>query len=602
MTQTRKLSEKEIANKKAERIMNGVALWAGFYRWNPHRFVKDYLNIALKTFQKFLLYAMMHNNHFMFWAARSLGKTWLTALFCVVRCILFPGTKICIASGTRGQANEVLNKILDDFCKLHGWGSDNLCREIDMSQSSVGSNKAEIHFYNGSWIKVVTSSDSARSGRANLLIIDEFRMVNKTTIQTVLKRFMGNPRQPAFLDCPEYKHLPEKEKEKYLEQNIEIYMSSAWYKSHWSYEKSKAYTVNMLGGRDGYFVCAIPYQMAIKEGLKLRSEIEDEMSEADFDEISFSMEMECLPLGSGEASFFSSEDVTNCRKLRTALYPQDKQISKIQDLIINERRILSVDIALMASKKHKNDASSIIINDAIPTKDNNYQANIVYLESHEGLLTQELALIVRRLFDDFKCTDLVIDAAGAGQGVFDLLIQDMIDNETGKIYPALGISRLCCNDKAMLERCKVDKAPKVIHPIKASDTFNTKICTLLRSAFKNKNINLLVSELEIEEKLRTQIKSYNKLSTELQVAYKMPYIETTLLIYELIRLQHEIKGTNIRIFEVSGARKDRYSSLAYNYYVMTLLEVQELRSAKSGLDLNDMANAYKKLNRRPNMY
>ena len=558
MTQTRKLSEKEIANKKAERIMNGVALWAGFYRWNPHRFVKDYLNIALKTFQKFLLYAMMHNNHFMFWAARSLGKTWLTALFCVVRCILFPGTKICIASGTRGQANEVLNKILDDFCKLHGWGSDNLCREIDMSQSSVGSNKAEIHFYNGSWIKVVTSSDSARSGRANLLIN--------------------------------------------LEQNIEIYMSSAWYKSHWSYEKSKAYTVNMLGGRDGYFVCAIPYQMAIKEGLKLRSEIEDEMSEADFDEISFSMEMECLPLGSGEASFFSSEDVTNCRKLRTALYPQDKQISKIQDLIINERRILSVDIALMASKKHKNDASSIIINDAIPTKDNNYQANIVYLESHEGLLTQELALIVRRLFDDFKCTDLVIDAAGAGQGVFDLLIQDMIDNETGKIYPALGISRLCCNDKAMLERCKVDKAPKVIHPIKASDTFNTKICTLLRSAFKNKNINLLVSELEIEEKLRTQIKSYNKLSTELQVAYKMPYIETTLLIYELIRLQHEIKGTNIRIFEVSGARKDRYSSLAYNYYVMTLLEVQELRSAKSGLDLNDMANAYKKLNRRPNMY
>lgn len=71
MIQTNKLSEKEIMNRKSERIMDGVAAWAGFYRCNPHRFVKDYLNITLKTFQKFLLYAMMHNNHFMFWASRS---------------------------------------------------------------------------------------------------------------------------------------------------------------------------------------------------------------------------------------------------------------------------------------------------------------------------------------------------------------------------------------------------------------------------------------------------------------------------------------------------------------------------------------------------
>lgn len=74
MIQTAKLSEKEIANKKSQRIMDGIAAWCGFYRCNPQRFVKDYLNITLKTFQKFLIYAMMHNNHFLFWAARSIGK------------------------------------------------------------------------------------------------------------------------------------------------------------------------------------------------------------------------------------------------------------------------------------------------------------------------------------------------------------------------------------------------------------------------------------------------------------------------------------------------------------------------------------------------
>ena len=67
----RKMSEKEIANEKSERIMNGVAAWAGFYRENPHRFVKDYLNVNLKLFQKILLYAMMHNNFFMYLAARG---------------------------------------------------------------------------------------------------------------------------------------------------------------------------------------------------------------------------------------------------------------------------------------------------------------------------------------------------------------------------------------------------------------------------------------------------------------------------------------------------------------------------------------------------
>ena len=103
---------------------------------------------------------MMHNNHFMYLASRGQGKTWLTALFCVVRCILFPGSKICLASATRPQANEILSKIIDDFMKNYDWGSANLKNEI--SSFTVNANKGEIMFNNGSWIKVVTASDSGR--------------------------------------------------------------------------------------------------------------------------------------------------------------------------------------------------------------------------------------------------------------------------------------------------------------------------------------------------------------------------------------------------------------------------------------------------------
>ena len=47
-----KKSEKQIATEKSNRILEGVATWAAFYRANPQRFAKDYLHIELKTFQK----------------------------------------------------------------------------------------------------------------------------------------------------------------------------------------------------------------------------------------------------------------------------------------------------------------------------------------------------------------------------------------------------------------------------------------------------------------------------------------------------------------------------------------------------------------------
>ena len=71
MAQTNKKSDKEIANDKVNRIMNGIALWCSFYRNNPHRFCADYLNINLKLFQKILLYMMNYSNYFMYLASRG---------------------------------------------------------------------------------------------------------------------------------------------------------------------------------------------------------------------------------------------------------------------------------------------------------------------------------------------------------------------------------------------------------------------------------------------------------------------------------------------------------------------------------------------------
>ena len=589
-----KKSEKQLANEKSERIMSGIAYWCGFYRENPHRFVKDYLNINLRLFQKILIFAMMHNNYIMYLASRGQGKTFLTAIFAVVRCILFPKTKIVVASATRTQGNEVLLKIIDDLMKNYTWGSDNLRREINEKETTVGTNKAVISFKNGSWIKVVTAGDTGRGFRGNVLVCDEYRMVDKKVIDTVLRKYLTAPRQPLYLNNPKYSHL--------LERNKEIYMSSAWLKSHWSFDKAKAYTASFFDDTKKYFICGLPYQLSMYEGLLSREQVEDEMSEDDFDELTWSIEMECLFYGDTDGAFFTFDDISNRRKLKTAVYPinvtNNIRNLKIPDLLPNERRILSVDVALMASKKHNNDASSIIINSAIPTNNDNYVSNIIYMENYEGLTTDELALIVRRIYEMYKCTDLVLDCAGVGQGVFDMLIQDIVDPTTGELYQALS----CCNDKAMAERCKIDNAPKVIWAIKASAAFNNEICILLRSGFQNGKINLLVSEFEAEEILKDKIKGFAKMPAFEQMQYKMPYIQTTLLVYELINLEYEIKGTNVKITEKRSMRKDRYSSLAYNYWVQCQLEREMLRKPKTGFDASDYANKLRKLIKKPNMY
>jgi len=92
------------------------------------------------------------------------GKTFLLAIFCCVRCILFPGTKVIIASGTRGQSLNILEKI-----KIELFPRSPLLQN-EVEEIKLSASNAYVLFKNGSSIKVVTASDSARGNRSTLLI------------------------------------------------------------------------------------------------------------------------------------------------------------------------------------------------------------------------------------------------------------------------------------------------------------------------------------------------------------------------------------------------------------------------------------------------
>ena len=570
------------AQTRREKVIEGMAIWGSYYRENIDEFVIDYLEFSfLKWFQLALLVMMNRSRTFLWIAARGMGKSFLTAIFAVVRCILYPGTQVVITSGTRGQSINVLEKIQMQLMPI----SKNLRNEIDTEKSRFSGQDAKVSFKNGSYIKVVTASDNARSNRANILIVDEFRLVKKDTIDTVLKKFLTSRRMPPYRELSSVDRKVEYAKE----PNKSFFLSSAFFKDHWSYIKMLDTFRMMLDDRKTDFVCGLPYQLSIQEGLLFPEDVESDMLESDFNEIKWSMEMEAMFFGDDGDAFFDFESISKNRRIKypmlpsryTALVGSSKNV-RIPPKQNGEKRILSADIALMSSKKQNNDASAIFINQMLPTKAGRYTSNIVYGEVAEGLHTDVQALVIRRLYDEFQCDYIVLDTNGVGLGVYDSLARDISDPDTGEVYPALS----CCNDPTMAERCTTIGAEKVIWSMKATPKVNSECAVLLREGFKSGKIRLLVTEYDADE-LLSSLEGYKKLSVRQKEELKLPYINTTLLINELVKLEHDENNGNIRVYEKTGMRKDRYSSLSYNFYLATQLEAKLSRRREAGYIAND---------------
>lgn len=568
-------------NNISSSTLKQIEMWASFYRENPHRFARDVLNLDLKIFQQILLVVMNQSTSLAFIASRGLGKSYLAAVFCVTRAILYPGSKIVVTSGTRGQALNILQKIMLELKPV----SPALAFEINDKETKINGTDAQIVFKNGSFIKVVTSGESARGNRANILIIDEFRLVSKDTVDTILSKFLTSNRMPEYSELSKEERRVAREKE----ANKTLYLSSAYFSDSWAYEKCLSLFKLMQDDTKHAFVCGFPYQLAIAEGLLSAESVEDQMAESDFSEVKWSMEMEAMWFGSAEDGWFDFNTISRNCKIKYPMLPNalaSKLNHNVEVRIKNKQhgeiRILSADIALMSSKKHKNDASSIFINQMMPTKAGRYTSNIVYGTTLEGAHTEDQARMIRLMFDEYQCDYLVIDANGVGSGIVDILMRDINDPETGELYPALS----CYNDPEMASRCSSPNAPKVIWSIKASAQFNSDCAYRLREGFSSGRVRLLLTEYDGANAMK-EIKGYDALPGELKMKLEYPYYNTSLLINELVKLQYEEVNGRVKVFERSGMRKDRYSSLAYNYYVAKELENKLSKKNNINLGFND---------------
>ena len=95
-----------------------------------------------------------------------------------------------------------------------------------------------------------------------------------------------------------------------------------------------------------------------------------------------------------------------------------------------------------------------------------------------------------------------------------------------------------------------------------------------------------MDEQAAELDLMENNKRYRKAPSIQKVEMKLPFIQTTLLINELINLQKDDSNGQIRLKERPGMRKDRFSSLVYNNYCVGELAKQLRSYDNDSIDLS----------------
>ena len=538
-----------------------VLEWTTFFRRNLHRFAMDYLGIKLYPYQQLMLYEMGISQLVVVIASRAAAKSFIIALYACCRCILYPRSKIVLASATRGQSTLIVSeKIEKELYRM----SPTLRREIE----KITSNKTEVEvvFRNGSSIIVVTANENARGHRSTGLVNEEFRQMNKDVVDSVLTPFLVI-RDTGYIHNEEYANNPALK-----EEPVSIYISSSWIDNgHWMWDIVDTAKDGMMKG-NGSCLLAFDESVTLRHNIRTRKQMFD--ARKILDPLSWRIEYLNERVKQNQSAFFPYDLFEKNQKLRQPWYP-----TKTVDFLtrkknpygipkqINEVRVVACDMAFVTNEA--NDNSVFTCGRLLPEKDQdgivNYKIAIPYIESMQGGEIKKQATRIRQLFEDFEADYLVLDTRNAGISVLDMLARVMYDDERRVEYSPI----VCMNNDELRNRGSAEGAVPCVYAVNASLKLNSDIAMNFRMMLNERKIDLLIPFTTASEEILPQMKEYNESpSADEQTFYERPFLETQALVSESCALVYEKKEQTgaIMIHEQGNNRKDRYSSASYLAY------------------------------------
>lgn len=528
-------------------------------------------------------------------ASRATAKSFVIAVFACAKAVLQPSIKIVIASATKSQARLIVNEKIKKILMPR---SPNLAREIDKIVDNQ--NSTEVMFKNGSSIVVVVANENSRGIRADILILEEYRMIKKDIKDGVLMPFVEN-YAPPFTSRPEYESL--------ILQSFVIGISSSWRKSHWMWSEAVDYMEQHFKNGSSSFVLAADYSLSLKHKIKSRDDIIRD--KRNFDPVTFRIEYENEMVDESTNAFFTYDLLERNQRVGVKPFFPRRNVD-----VLNKRknpydipkregevRLLVCDLAFV--ERRNNDNSCFLCMRLLPemrefrangeegsvirtTK--GYRRIVPYLEAVPGQDLFKQAVRIKQLFEDFNADYCVIDLRSAGVGIYDNLAKVIYDEERDKEYTPW----VCFNDKSIADRIRIEGASDILYAIDASAQMNSDIARQLREVLANEQIDFLPNLDEIKDELGVKYPEYlSSPNVDDVIFFERPYLETQAMISETASLQYEMRQSSqsilVKVHEQGSATKDRYSALAYGNYFAGLLET-DLISDDGDYDFKTLIN------------
>jgi len=241
-----------------------------FYRENPTIAAFDLLRVDLATPQRVVLTTMWDTPYVIVAAARGFGKTFILAVFSVLRCLLYPGIKVGWISATFRQSKY----IFQEAAKLYDQSPifRAACEKPPTRLQEVWYIKMKgLGTLSGGGMESVPLGDGnkIRGMRAHILCCDEFPQIPEEIFDRVVLPMAAVRHDPMARVRLKQREKEAREagvlgEEEDLFDNIGsfnkiIIASSAYFKFNHLYRRYLSYVDRIKKGDNKYAVLTIPY-------------------------------------------------------------------------------------------------------------------------------------------------------------------------------------------------------------------------------------------------------------------------------------------------------------------------------------------------------
>jgi len=525
--------------------------WTSFWREYPDILV-DMMTPPDSTFrlffyQRIFLRAAIRYKYCYATFTRAFSKSFLSVLVLMLRCILYPGAKLFIASGGKEQAaniaREKVEELIDLLPPLH--------KEIDWrpGKTQFAKDYVRVQFKNGSRLDIVAVRESTRGGRRHGGLIEEVILVDGEKLNTVILPLMNVSRRAANGEVDPREVL----------NKSQIYVTTAGFKDSFAYQKQLQLLLWQIVRPGQAFVFGGTWRIPVKHRLLDRGFVQDMRQDGTFNEASFGREYESQWSGSMDDAFFNADMFDKYRVLNQ---PESEFSGRGN---ADHYYVFGVDVGRQGAQ------TAIMVFKVNPQPKGVGMKSLVNIFTADSEHFEQQALILKRLYYRFMPKAIAVDANGLGAGLVDYLVTKTRDTRTGEEFPSFGVIN---DERGDYRKYYADQAleSNLLYLIKANAEINNEAHVNVVTQFSSGKVRLMIDEKTAKAKLLST-KMGNDMTPEARADYMRPFVLTSILKEEMMNLREKREGKNVVLERANNKiQKDKFSAFEYGLYYIKILE------------------------------